>query len=364
MNRRKEIAALASLISVSGLGPVRLKKMLDHYESATNILNAIQAGQTFGLPTSIQAELRALKLEKGEELITLCEKHAIDIVAWGEKEYPRRLQDIADGPPLLFYKGDIKCLRDRPLAIVGTRKISDHGRYTLEQEIVRMADMHPVIISGLAYGTDITAHRACLAHGITTAAVLANGLDEVYPSEHHRVANRIIEDGGVVISEKPPKTKLDPRFFPMRNRIIAGLSEATIVVESNIKGGSMITASLAFDYNREVYAFPGRISDPNSKGTNHLIATQRAQLYTGIEQLAEDLRWHGSKKRATAQIMSSLTIEEQAILQTLDKYEDMSIDELLSLSGMSESEFAGVLLQLEMKSLIRTRPGKRIALTH
>ncbi len=275
--------------------------------------------------------------------------------------YPKRLLHCYDPPVLLFLKGSIDLNFSRSVAIVGTRSNSNYGKMVTEHFVQEIRNAEPVIISGLAFGIDTIAHRAALKHDLPTIAVLAHGLDTIYPPENNSLAKSIVSNGGL-LTEFISGTAPDKHNFPSRNRIVAGLSDATMVIETGIKGGSMITADLAAGYNREVFALPGKITDKKSEGCNYLIQQNKANLYTGADQFLQTMGWE-LKENCSSILQPDLFVEtteqEKIILHLIIENENAHIDQLLLQSGFNASILSSVLLSLEMKNLVYSLPGRR-----
>ncbi|MCB0580885.1 MAG: DNA-processing protein DprA, partial [Phaeodactylibacter sp.] len=252
---------------------------------------------------------------------------------------------------------------ERIVAIVGTRRPSVHGIHTCEELVEGLKPYGVVLISGLAYGIDITAHRKCLALDIPTVGVLGHGLRRIYPAQHQAVARAMAQSGGL-LSEYPSYTMPDREHFPMRNRIIAGLCDALIVVETRKKGGSMISAHMANDYNKDVFAVPGRIKDSCSEGCNHLIKCHKAALIEQAADIAYVMRWDEpqAQKAIQKQLFVELTESEKIVVDLLSQYEAVGIDQLTGTLQVANSQMAGLLLELEFKGVIRALPGKRYVL--
>lgn len=301
--------------------------------------------------------------EKAEQELAFIEKHNIKTLFYLDEEYPKRLQHLTDSPTLLYYKGNTSLNASRNVAIVGTRQPSAHGIRICEELVEGLTAYNINIISGLAYGIDITAHRSCLSLNIPTIGVLGHGLNEIYPPQHKNVAQEMISNGGL-LSEYPSYMRPDREHFPMRNRIVAGLCDALIVVETKRKGGSMITASIANDYNKDVFAVPGRLKDKNAEGCNWLIKTHRAALIEKADDVAYIMRWEAldNQKSIQHQLFIEYSEDEKIVVDLLKQQESASIDELTSKTKLASSKMAGLLLELEFKGAIRTLPGKRYVL--
>jgi len=276
-----------------------------------------------------------------------------------DKDYPYRLKQFDDAPVMLFTRGDMDLNANRIFGIVGTRKPSHYGKIVTEKIVEGLKKYNISIVSGLAYGIDITAHRKCVAEKIPTFGVLGSSLDDIYPKMHSQTAELMMKSGGL-ISEYMVGTIPDFRHFPMRNRIIAGLADGLLVVESAEQGGSMITADLANQYYKEVFAIPGRIEDTFSKGCNLLIKTNRAALIESAEEIAEAMSWQEIENQAFQQsLFFEFNEEEKEIVELLSRDMETSIDIILKSVQMSPSKVASILLNLEFRGAVKTLPGKR-----
>jgi DNA processing protein len=294
-------------------------------------------------------------------------KHNISALFYLDEGYPERLRQCEDAPVLLYVKGNTELNRKKVIGIVGTRNPTDYGR-TLTRELVEcMAGSYPelLIVSGLAYGIDICAHKAALKHNLDTVGVLGHGLSVLYPSAHRETARQMI-DQGALITEFRHDEKPDAPNFVKRNRVIAGLADATVVVESGEKGGALITADIANSYNRDVFAFPGRVSDKYSIGCNRLIKTNRAALIENMGDMEYLMGWQKSGKSVDAvqqDLFIELNPEETEILNILRKETHMTIDQLALYGNIPVSKLSAMLLNLEFKGLVTCLPGKVYQLT-
>jgi DNA processing protein len=304
-------------------------------------------------------------LERAEKELSFIEKNHINAYCRGDQDYPSRLHECADAPLLIYFKGTCDLNAQQIVSIVGTRKITDYGRRVCEELIADLADTLPdlIIVSGLAYGVDITAHRSALKHQLPTLAVLAHGLDRIYPLVHRPTAVEILEQGGL-LTDFPSGTNPDKPNFVKRNRIIAGLSDATIVVESADKGGSLITADIAYSYSRDVFAIPGRTIDVHSQGCNRLIRENKAGLITcAADVISSMTNWNlplSPKTSAPVQtkLMFSGNEENNRILSFLRENKgEMHIDLLVTKTNTPVHKLSGMLLELEMEGLIKVLPG-------
>jgi DNA processing protein len=277
------------------------------------------------------------------------------------ENYPERLKQCEDSPVMIFVRGNIDLNKEKIISIVGTRKASEYGKQLCERLVreITSRDHRPVIVSGLAYGIDICAHRSALKCGQETAAILGHGLSFLYPSLHRPESDKILENGAL-ITDFIHDQKPEPGNFIRRNRIIAGLADATIVVESGIKGGALITAEYANSYNRDVFAFPGRVGDAYSEGCNRLIKTHKAALIEDVKDLEYILGWSaGTEKKAEQKkIFHDLTEEEKLIVNVLKEYKELSIDRMCVLCKMPVNMVSSSLINLEFNGIVRCLPGK------
>ncbi|MBE9481937.1 MAG: DNA-protecting protein DprA [Bacteroidetes bacterium] len=298
-------------------------------------------------------------LERAEEEIRFIEKYKIDTLFYLDDKYPYRLKQCEDSPMLLFYKGTADLNAPKIISIVGTRKASEYGKEICSSLIKGLIEQNILIVSGLAYGIDTCAHKTSLESNLKTVGVLAHGLDKVYPQLNKSLAEKMLNNGGL-LTEFLSKTTPDRENFPKRNRIIAGLSDAVIVIESAIRGGALITADIANSYNRDVFAVPGRLYDKYSQGCNNLIKTNRAALVQSAEDIKYIMGWEITKKKPKKQqrLFIKLSPEEETIVNILKEKQELGIDKISSLSKLSASKVASALLNLEFEGIIKCLPGK------
>ena len=299
--------------------------------------------------------------EKAEKEIEFIEKYKINPLFITDENYPQRLLNCYDPPTMLYYRGNANLNTSRVIAIVGSRTHTDYGKAQTEKMVEDLAGTGVLIVSGLAYGIDALSHKAALKNKLQTVGVLAHGLDKIYPAENTAMAKEMLQHGGL-LTEFMTKTKPDRHNFPSRNRIVAGMSDATIVVETDVKGGSMITAELANGYNKDVFAIPGKTTDKKSTGCNHLIKSNKAILLTDAAQLLEALGWNDERKRPSKKKARELFIElspaEKIIVDMLNSEGQLGIDEINMRSGLSSSAVAVAILNMEMQNVIQSLPGK------
>jgi DNA processing protein len=297
--------------------------------------------------------------------IKFIRQHRIKPLFFTDTEYPARLKECEDAPMMLYYKGSRDLNQQKMVSVVGTRKNSGYGEMVTEQLVESLSEYPLTLVSGMAFGIDVIAHRKALQCKLPTIGVMAHGLDTIYPGQHRHIAREMIQDGGL-ITEYASGTRPDKFNFPMRNRIVAGMCDATIVVETEEKGGAMITAKLAASYNREVLAFPGRATDQKSSGCNYLIKTNIAQLITGAADLCSLLQLEPNTSQGVAQarLFQQLNSEEQVIAQLLGVDKALHIDELQLKLKANSSKLASHLLNMELNGFIKSLPGKRYRLVH
>jgi DNA processing protein len=305
-------------------------------------------------------------IEEAEKEVEFLTKHGIKPIFYLQKDYPQRLRNLNDAPVMLYYSGsaDLNC--PRTVGIIGTRTPTPHGLSICEELVEGLAPYKPLIISGLAYGIDVAAHKKSLELGLETLAVLGHGLARIYPPQHKKIAMEMMRQGGI-ITEFASHVGPERENFPMRNRIVAGLCDATIVVETATRGGSIITVQQASGYGRDVFAVPGRIKDKFSQGCNYLIKKNIAQLLESAEDVATALRWSREDGQPSANVtqgrlFEELTEQEKTLVDLLQKNEEMGVDQLSYATSIGQSELAALLLNLEFKGLVRSLPGKRYVL--
>ena len=301
---------------------------------------------------------RAAALEKADKELDYISRNEIRMHFYLDKDYPRRLRQCIDPPIVLFGRGNYEINATKTIAIVGTRSATSYGKRICEELIENFEEQDVQVISGMAYGIDICAHQLCVKKNISTIGVLGHGLDRIYPFVHRKTAEQMLEHGGL-LTEFLPGTTPDRENFPMRNRIVAGMADAIIVVESKLSGGSLITADLANDYNRDVFAYPGNIGQEQSEGCNTLIKTNKAHLVMNGQDFLTQMNWIQNGNASKQQkICLDLTQAEKVIYDLLSATENEHIDVLSVKSGKPTSQVSVLLFQLEMKNAIDSLPGK------
>lgn len=310
-------------------------------------------------------------LRWAEEETRRCQQKNISILTPPDEAYPQRLHECHDAPLALFYTGHGNLNAKHMLSIVGTRQSTAYGRDVIQKILTPLREEFPdlLIVSGLAYGIDVESHRCALALGLPTVGVMAHGLDTIYPASHRNTAAQMTVNGGI-LTEYPLFTRADKQNFLRRNRIVAGMGEATLVIESKVHGGSLVTARLAVDYGREVFAAPGRIGDSSSEGCNALIRDNKAQMLTSADDIIKALGWYREnmyhntlrKEGIQTSFVQNLGDDEQAVVTALHEG-DITIEEISRKTGITVKVLSALLFEMEMKGIVRPLPGNRIHLT-
>jgi DNA processing protein len=364
----EELRYFIALALAPKIGPGIFKAIIAYAGSAQNFFS-LPKGKVLKTPKvgSKLLELRNQEqelLRKADELISSCEKSSYRIFTSLDSDFPIRLKVQEDSPVLFFAKGSGNLNFDRSVGIVGTRSATPYGKSATRKIIEDLSVYQPVIISGLAYGIDIEAHRTALAVGLPTIAVMGSPINQIYPAVHRKTAESILENG-LVMSEYAPGSKMTPGNFPARNRIIASLSDALIVVEAAEKGGALITAEIAYSYDKDVFAVPGNLQSPFSEGCNQLIKKMKANIYTGPGDIAEALFWvkPGEKevKKPTLDL-SNRNSDEKIVLEFLMDKNESEIDQICYGTEIPLGPLASLLLSLEFEGLIKSLPGKKYKL--
>ncbi len=359
----EKLIALLTLKKVPNLGDSSIKKLIREIGSAEAVLKEkpqnllkIDGIGTIKIKGLYNAEHRIA----AENELSFIQDNHINYMGYDETKYPEKLKYCIDSPVLLFSRGNINLSHKKIISVVGTRKVTSYGVRFCEELIETLVPLDPVIVSGFAYGIDITAQRAAVKHNLQTIGCLAHGLNQIYPKVHKKYMPEIEENGGFFTDFWSTDT-FDRKNFLGRNRIIAGLSEATIVVESADKGGSLVTAEIANSYNREVFAVPGRAGDPFSKGCNTLIKTQRAHMLTSAADLIYMLNWQvedAQKPVVQKQLFVELEEDEKKIYNLLTKNGKELLDSIALQCEIPTFKVASLLLNMELKGVIRPLPGK------
>jgi DNA processing protein len=366
-----ELKYYIALTLIPGVGSTLAKRLIAHYGSACGVLTSTCGvlQKTPGIGSVLASNIAAQQhqaLKQAEQELLFIEKNRIKAYCFCDNDYPERLRHCEDAPVVLFAKGNIDFNRTKFLSVVGTRQSTPYGQMNCEKIIGQLAERghNPVIVSGLAYGIDICAHRAALQNKLDTVAVMATGLNKIYPSSHMAIARQILEQGAWA-SDFTSDTLLDRKNFLKRNRIIAGLSDATLVIESRIKGGALVTADIAMSYNRDVLAMPGRIGDLSSEGCNALIKQNKAALAETVADIEYVLGWEQPTGKAPAKqltLFNDLSEEEKQIFTMLKAQDTVGIDTLSYHTNIAIGRLSALLLQMEFKGIIKNLPGKQYTL--
>ena len=359
---------LLALSLTKGLGPVSVKNMIAYCGNAKAVFDAPKAKliRTPGIGKKFtQLVKQKSNLERAHKEVEYCQKHGIEILTYLDDHYPHALKYIHDAPLILFKKGKVDLNAQPNIAIVGTRQATDYGREMAALFAASFAFKGLNVVSGLAYGIDITAHKQVLQQEGITTAVLGHGLDCIYPARHKQKAVNMMHRGGL-LTEYLTGTLPEAVHFPARNRIVSGISKAVVVIEAAAKGGALITARRAFDQNRQVYAIPGRIHDHFSRGCNRLIKSDIARLVTSPEEVLEDLDIHWNQhddqtdqlELALSPPSVPLSADEARVLNIIGKGEIL-LDQIAIQSGISIDKLNALLIAMEFKDLLRQMPGKK-----
>jgi DNA processing protein len=364
-NDEEKLKHQVAITQIPGIGPVLGKTLVSYCGSPEAVFRESKKrleripGISEGLAASI---VGSDVMKRVEEEVAFVKKNNISVLFFTGEEYPHRLKHCEDAPVLLYYKGKGSLNHERVLAIVGTRKATDYGRKMCESIVAGLASLDVCIVSGLAYGIDTAAHKTAVKNSLPTFGILAHGLDTLYPPENKSLASKMMNNGGVV-TEFISGTKLDPAFFPRRNRIIAGMSDAVVVIESKVDGGGLITAEIANTYNRDVFAIPGRTDDKFSAGCNYLIKANKAALVESAEDIIQQLGWQkkdamNKPKPSQLAIFNELKEDEKELVNILQQNGKLPIDSICLRAKLPMSKVSSALLNLEFQGLVRSLPGK------
>jgi DNA processing protein len=353
---------LMALLRVEGVGDIMAKKLLTHFGGAEAVLKAktAQLAAIDGVGAVLLKNLKDKSVfEKATQELQFIQHNNIDVLYFQDEKYPDRLKHCIDGPVLLFSSGNINLKNRKIISIVGTRQITSYGMEFCRKLIEDLAPLDPIIVSGFAYGVDIVAHQLAMDHNLQTIGVVAHGLNQIYPKPHKKYVAKMEQNGGFM-TEFWSSSNPDKENFVRRNRIVAGMTEATIVIESADRGGSLITANMANDYNRDVFAVPGRVTDKYSLGCNNLIKTQKANVLTSAADLIYILNWDikNESKPVQKQLFVTLDADEQKVYDYLLKTGKELMDIIALHCDFPIYRISGLLLNMELKGVIRPLPGK------
>ena len=372
----QETLYMMALTKVPSLSLASLRLLVGEMGSATTIHENCKDLRKL-LPAASQHTLEALAamdshLGRAEQELAFCKKGGLTCLGLNDEGYPQRLRDCPDAPVLLYYRGTADLNARHIVSMVGTRQITSYGKDLCRSFVSDLHNVCPdaLVLSGLAYGVDVHCHRAALEEGLSTIGVLAHGLDQIYPRLHRETARQMLSQGGL-LTEYMSGTAIDKRNFVQRNRIVAGMADATIVVESASKGGSLITADIALSYDRQVWAFPGRIYDQYSAGCNRLISTNRASLLTDAEDFCLAMGWADDMSRSRQlaegvqqEFLADYTDEEQRILQALSSADGQQVNTLSVETDIPVNRLASLLFSLEMKGAVQMLVGGKYKIRH
>ncbi|OFX80021.1 MAG: DNA protecting protein DprA [Bacteroidetes bacterium GWE2_29_8] len=346
------------------VGDITAKKLIAYCGNAENVFKE-NKNNLLKIPKIGERVVAGINdksvFERVEKELKFIEKYNIKVLSYLDEEYPSKLKECEDSPIILYLKGENKFNNNKIISIVGTRKSTEYGSILCKSFVEQIKKYSPIIVSGLAYGIDVCAHKVAIDNQLSTYGIVAHGLDTLYPSQHKNIVIKMLEEGGGLVTEYPSETKMDKDLFPRRNRIIAGVAEATIVVEAKEKGGALITAYYANNYNRDVFTFPGRVNDYTMKGCNKLIKTNQAHLIENVEDFEYIMRWNENnyKKNIKQQtLFENLSEQEEQIIQFLKDNNEASIDEIVISLNIPISKISSILLNLEFSGLINQLPGK------
>ena len=359
-----ELVCRLALQFQPNIGGTTVKKLLQHYGSAEAIFAEKNPMKVFGRAVHFP-KLTREAVAAAEAEANWMERNGIRLCFYTDADFPWRLKACVDSPYLFYYKGNNIFSEQRMVAVVGTRNISPYGKDITRKIVGELAEYDVCVVSGLAAGVDAVAHEQALDSRLKTVAVMGCGLRTIYPDCNERLATRILGQGSALVSEFTFNTKPDRQNFPRRNRIIAGMADATVVMESAAKGGSIITAYIAHSYNRDVLAVPGSILSPNHTGCHELVRKNVAALVTSGSDIAEMMGWDQPKPKAVQrELFVELTPDEQILTDLLSNHPDIGIDDLsAAVPQFPPSRLAALLLQLELKGIVRCNPGKTYSLT-
>ncbi len=369
MLQDQELIHRIALSMLKGIGPVNARNLVAYCGGVEPLFTDKKVRRSLekvpGIGPTLAASILSSKvMQAAEKELAYVRKQKLRMLFYLDEEYPKRLRSCDDAPVLLFVRGNAELDVERSVSIVGTRAPSDHGKRLCEDLVEGLKESGALIVSGLAYGIDIVAHRTALKVGLNTIGCVAHGLDKLYPAEHAATAKEMCGQGALV-SELPSGASFAPGNFPARNRVISGLSDCCIVVESGNKGGSLITADISNSYDREVMAFPGRPTDAKSEGCNRLIKDSKAHLITSAADVLKLMEWLPSKKKKVgvqSALFTELQPEEQALVDVLKVKGKLDIDSLCFACGMLPHKASAILLTLEFNGVVRSLPGKMYVL--
>lgn len=362
--REEDRIACIALTQVPGIGSITARHLVARYPRVAELFKApvgkLMQVENVGPVLAKALVAHRAKIAEAEAIYLRCVSKRIGVIVSSDDDYPFRLKQIPDSPLVLYSAGEVGHQSERIISVVGTRKNTAYGKRMTQEIVSQLAHTGVTVVSGLAFGIDTYAHKAALEAGLPTYAVLATPLDKVYPAQNRELAIEVFKKGRLY-SEYAPGSRIDARNFPMRNRIIAGLADATVVVEAGETGGALITANLAFDYDRAVFAVPGRVGDLASAGCLHLLEAQKARVFTSAQAFLQEMNWEAGaapapKKRS---LPDHLNENERKLMMALEQSGGIHIDDLSFQTGYGLNILAGMLLTLEFQGLVTSLPGKK-----
>ena len=359
-----ELLYEVALTLIPGIGDVNGKKLVAYCGGAEAVFREKKKSLSkipgIGEKT-VDSILSQDVLSRAERELDFADKYGIRILYYLNSDYPKRLQHCYDSPMVLYCNGYTDLNVAKIIGVVGTRNVTDYGKLMTDKIISELVDDDVMVVSGLAYGVDTCAHYASVKYGLKTAAVLAHGLHTIYPPVNRNLARKILDEGGCLLTEQISGTEPDRENFPKRNRIVAGMIDCLIVVESAAKGGALITAEIANTYDRDVFAFPGKIGDVYSEGCNKLIKENKANIMTDVEDLRYIMRWNEDKKVAAKQMrmFRDFSEDEQKVMDVFGNDSVIYLDKIITETALSPTKIASILLSLEFDGVVTALPGKR-----
>ena len=352
-----------ALTLVPGIGDVNGKKLVAYCGGAEAVFCEKKKAltQISGINDNLVKGIGSKDVMlRAEEELDFIEKHDVKPLFYLDQDYPKRLQHCHDSPMMLYYKGNADLNAAKTIGVVGTRNITEYGKYATEKIIEDLSSDNILIISGLAYGVDSASHRAALKYDLATVGVLGHGMQTIYPAENRNLSTKMLEKGGI-LTEYISGTRPEKENFPKRNRVVAGMVDCLVVIESALKGGAMITADIANSYDREVFAIPGKIGDYYSEGCNHLIKTNKANLLTCATDIRYVMRWDVDTKVVAKQmrLFRDFSEDEQKVMNVFENNSVIHLDDIIVGTDLTPSKIASVLLSLEFDGVLTALPGKR-----
>ena len=353
-----------ALTLVPGVGDVNIKKLVAYCgcaeavfrEKRSNLLHISGIGER-----TVESIVSQNVLSRAEKELSFVEKNDIRVLYYLNPDYPKRLSHCYDSPAIIYCKGETDLNVEKIIGVVGTRNVTEYGKELADRIVKELSADDVLVVSGLAYGVDTCAHKAALDNGLKTAAVLAHGFHTLYPHSNTKLSRKIVERGGCLLTENISGVEPDRENFPKRNRIVAGMIDCLIVVESASKGGALITVDIANSYDREVFAFPGRIGDVFSEGCNNIIKNNKASLLVNADDIRYVMRWNTNAKVQAKQLkmFREFTDDEKSLLNLFENDDVINLDDIIIETRMSPSKIASILLSLEFDGIIKALPGKR-----